>query len=487
MDKKDRTLQQYYTDCNYITSYMMKLLDVKKNESIIEPCAGEGAFIKKIIDLDFDNDISAIEIDKKSIDFLKHNYKNINLFHKDFLNFNEKKADKIIGNPPYGAIQSVEKKKELKKTFKGFYVKETYTLFILHSLNLLKENGRLVFIVPDTFMNLHMHKKFRNYILNQFLIESITLFSSKFFPGVNFGYAGLAIISIKKTNIAKKNIKFPVFGKINNKNDFLNITADPDHYLIDYLTYEDCIYNESFYLTKEKWMKSLFVKNHITINNVGKVVTGFYSGDDKNNLKRDSKNLKYANRYSEINNNYICKNNKIDLDGIDDSKCYVSIVKGGNIRFNKPDLWYMNWSRQAVSNYKISEKSRFQNSEFYFKQGLAIPMISSKRITCSLINQRLFDQSIVGVFLYEKFDYLLLYFLGFFNSKLCNKLIRTINSSTNNSANYIKKIPIIIPEKKELKLINKEVSRLLELSFEKVISDNDLHLLDKLFYKIYCQ
>lgn len=33
-------------------------------------------------------------------------------------------------------------------------VKETYTLFLLRCIQLLNDGGRLVFIIPDTFMNI---------------------------------------------------------------------------------------------------------------------------------------------------------------------------------------------------------------------------------------------------------------------------------------------------------------------------------------------
>ncbi|KKT18839.1 MAG: hypothetical protein UW03_C0029G0001, partial [Candidatus Peregrinibacteria bacterium GW2011_GWA2_43_8] len=66
-------------------------------------------------------------------------------------------------------------------------------------------------------------------------------------------------------------------------------------------------------------------------------------------------------------------------------------------------------------------------------------MISSSQITAALIENRLFDQSIVGLFSKDKG--LIFVLLAFFNSPTCNKLIRTINPSANNPANYIKKIP----------------------------------------------
>ena len=54
------------------------------------------------------------------------------------------------------------------------------------------------------------------------------------------------------------------------------------------------------------------------------------------------------------------------------------------------------------------------------------------------------------------------YLLAFFNSPTCNKLIRTINPSANNPANYIKKIPFIAPTQGQKKIIDSTVQSILE-------------------------
>ena len=87
-------------------------------------------------------------------------------------------------------------------------------------------------------------------------------------------------------------------------------------------------------------------------------------------------------------------------------------------------------------------------------------MISSSSITASLIENKLFDQSIVGIFPKDKS--LTFYLLAFFNSPTCNKLIRTINPSANNPANYIKKIPFVLPTSEELKHIDNTVREIID-------------------------
>ncbi len=61
------------------------------------------------------------------------------------------KFTKILGNPPYGGWQEYERRTELKRKYPGFYIRETYTIFLLRCLKLLAEKGRLVFIIPETF------------------------------------------------------------------------------------------------------------------------------------------------------------------------------------------------------------------------------------------------------------------------------------------------------------------------------------------------
>lgn len=190
-------------------------------------------------------------------------------------------------------------------------------------------------------------------------------------------------------------------------------------------------------------------------------VTGFYSGNDKEFLKVRSKDIRNSKEYDIVNLDKVefeCDSKLVN--GILNEKKYVPIVKGGNTKYYKPDNWFMRWSKEDVHFYKSDKKARYQNSSFYFNKGIAVPMVSSNSITGSLIENRLFDQSIVGIF--PKDSTLIYYLLAFFNSPTCNNLIRTINPSANNSSNYIKKIPVILPKDNILKIINQNIQRILD-------------------------
>ena len=110
-------------------------------------------------------------------------------------------------------------------------------------------------------------------------------------------------------------------------------------------------------------------------------------------------------------------------------------------------------------------------------------MIRSNKLTAALIDGRLFDQSIVGVFPHQ--ENLTNYLLAFFNSSVCTQLISAINPSANNSANYIKKIPFITPSNEQLDAVNNIVSLLIKAINENEDTTYYENKLDSIFAEIY--
>ena len=337
-----------------------------------------------------------------------------------------------------------------------------------------------------------MHEGLRRKILSDYTIESIAMFPSKFFPNVNFGYAGLSIIAITNEK-ADKTHHFPIYNGFKNQSELPDLlTEKKKKYEVCQLSYQQINKNPSaaFFLSSEKWISSVIASKAETVGDLCSVVTGFYSGNDAKHLKRSATVTRGRKKYTTINVDEICKDDlstNPPLSGIKGKACWVPIVKGGNKRFYKPSEWFMDWSKNALHEYRVAnkKKARFQNSQYYFQHGIAVPMVSASSITASLIDGRLFDQSIVGIFPHAEYKNLTYYILGFFNSRVCNKLIRTINASTNNSANYIKKIPLIIPSQKVVNMVSREVERLIGLASNSNIHETQLEEINKRFNMIY--
>lgn len=474
----EEVYRSYYTKSDPIIRYMTQKLSVESGMRIFEPCAGDGVFIDALNSKIPKLSIDIYELNPKAVELLRNKYKsnnNIRIILGDTLTSQElilfSKAngiyDRIIANPPYGGWLDYEKRKNLKKLYPLLYVKETYTLFLYRCVQLLRDKGILTFIIPDTFLNLHMHIKLRKYLLKNTVIKEICLFPSSFFPGVNFGYSNLCIITLQKCIKENDclNNEFRVITGLKNVGELGDLgEAIKNHHRVFLFKQGDVYQNidHALFISKDPKI-TYFINNcSIRIGDIANCVTGFYSGNDKKYLHPISEKVKNARKYKVVDkslvcNDYIYKENI--LEGIKGNKLFIPIVKGGGIKYFKPDMWYMNWSAKTVKDYKNNKKARFQNVKYYFKYGIGIPMISSSQITAALIENKLFDQSIVGIFPKDKkWAY---YLLAFFNSPTCNKLIRTINPSANNPANYIKKIPFISPSNTDLKKINKIIEEII--------------------------
>ena len=488
----EKIYQQYYTKSNEIVSYMLNKLAIQENSIVLEPCAGDGVFIDALLQKGNSIKVEAFELDMNEANKLKNKYhskENVYIVNEDTLLYHdflsskkEKKYDFIIANPPYGAWQDYDKRDTLKKIYPNLYIKETYTTFLYLCISLLNEGGRLVFITPDTYLNLHMHTFLRKYILQNTSIEEISIFNSSFFPGVNFGYSKLAIITLVKN----KNI----ITNLNNKIKIMTGFKEPADLLksnnakITYIDQNNIIQNENhaFIYSDDEYLNELLKFPSIRIGDIADCVTGIYTGDDRKFIKVKDHSVKNSKNYEIIADKELCINMVPSLNGYD-KELFIPIIKGGNTRYLKNDFWYINWSKESVRFYKTNRKSRFQNSQFYFKQGLAVPMVSSNSVTASLINNRIIDQSIVGIFPKNK-EYIL-YLLAFFNTSICTKLLRSINPSANNSANYIKKLPIIIPDYNTIVHINTLVEIILSLKNTDVNYTNIQNELDNIFNVIF--
>jgi phospholipid N-methyltransferase len=474
MTQDARKYQAFYTKSIPIVDYMVGKLSLKQGDKIFEPCGGDGVFVEAILDRNKNADIDVCELNDVAFNTLRNKFYDFStanirqcdtlldndlIFHSHFGGI----YDKIIANPPYGAWQDYDKRNKLRKIFPDIYAKETYTLFLYRCIELLKEGGILSFIIPDTFLNLHTHKSIRKHILTKTKILELVLFPSSFFPGVNFGYANLSIITLQKCDDKKRclNNSFKIVNGFTNveqltdtKNNKLN-----ELYLVQENVFENP--DHAFFIANNSIILDAIHTIKLKISDIAHCVTGFYSGDDKRFLQVVSPDLKNGKNYDLVDPDTINREykNRFDiLNGIEGEKYFLPIVKGGNTKYLKPEGWFMNWSKEAVHHYRTDKKARFQNSQYYFKFGIGVPMISSSSITASLIENKLFDQSIVGIF--PKDEKLTYYLLAFFNSPTCNQLIRTINPSANNPANYIKKIPFIMPDEKALKDVTNKTGQI---------------------------
>lgn len=90
--------------------------------------------------------------------------------------------DIVVGNPPYGMDVREYAKTYLKLCFSTFVGRgESYTAFIEQGVRLLKLEGLIGYIVPDTYLNLGFTESLRKFLLKSTKIKEIVLLSPNVF------------------------------------------------------------------------------------------------------------------------------------------------------------------------------------------------------------------------------------------------------------------------------------------------------------------
>lgn len=165
----------YYTP-DFIVKDMIKDFDKNlSNKTFLDPCCGSGNFILEAIRkgfkpenvFGFDTDKNAIEITKKRI-FEQTGYVSKNIVVANFLEESIKEKnhfDYIFTNPPWGKKISKEEKQKFGTFFNVGKSTDTSSLFFFACLSLLKKDGKLGFLLPDSVFNISVFEDVRKKVL----------------------------------------------------------------------------------------------------------------------------------------------------------------------------------------------------------------------------------------------------------------------------------------------------------------------------------
>lgn len=201
-----RQLGQFYTP-PALARRLVADLPLTPQSTVLEPSAGDGAFVLPLIERFMSlhegvepdrlrrvltENVFAIEINRDAHASLLaaverrwgelpagHNLLCGDFFVTDFegppaghfLFADHKRFDLIIGNPPFGGTINPRIQDQLDGRYgerDGLKIKkETYSFFIVRSVELLRPRGRLRFICSDTFLTIPTMKGLREFLLNR--------------------------------------------------------------------------------------------------------------------------------------------------------------------------------------------------------------------------------------------------------------------------------------------------------------------------------
>ncbi len=125
--------------------------------------------------------------------------------------------DAIVGNPPYKILGKEETVNEVAvylkaKYFSFQYKADLYHLFIEKAIKLLKSDGKMGYITPNTWYTLQFTKNLREFVLEKSNLEELLIFNHKVFNAAN---VDTSITILNKTSLSKRNnnVKVKVFDK----------------------------------------------------------------------------------------------------------------------------------------------------------------------------------------------------------------------------------------------------------------------------------
>jgi hypothetical protein len=346
-----------------------------------------------------------------------------------FLKLITQKYDVAAANPPYtdSGDFGPDLKKFIEANFKKPYKFNTnlYATFIKRCFELTNEKGKVAMVHPPTFMYIKTFEDVRKYMLEKSHIDIFVEWGylGMFHPSARVD-AAMYILDkeVKKTDTTFIKLNHIYEGKRyegfvdaydslveNNKHSNIYNIPQPKLKIIKSYPFIYWISDEF----REKFKDQ-------TVEKIGAAKPGLQTG----------LNERFLRFWWEIDKeNFLVEQS--------DNKKWVSYAKGGDFNKWAGNLWLkVNWQNDGNEIKSIvgpngRQKSRPQNSQYYFKEGITYSASGSRGGTSFRIlpQNSMFDVGGASIFVNEGQSSL--YAIALFNSILSNYILDCLNPSAN--------------------------------------------------------
>ena len=227
----------------------------------------------------FDCDKTAVRIARLNI-LIKFKNKKFspNIFYKNTLfdignddlfsfcnNKTLKNFDVIATNPPWGAYFSKLERNKLKSFYPEITSFESFSYFILKSLELIRPNGSISLLLPESILNVRAHKDIRELILKTARVKKI-IYLERIFKNVFTPVIRLDLV---------KNIK------TNKQTSIYNVNKKYKVNQIKWMTNLDFIFDINTDSFDTKIIDKIYQTEHVTLKNKASWALGIVTGNNK--------------------------------------------------------------------------------------------------------------------------------------------------------------------------------------------------------------
>lgn len=452
---------------------IIKNAKFSKNSTILEPSFGRGSFIFAAIEkllplygnmaimdkLDniFKYNLYGIELDKNLYrEFFQeikarynyepkfHNFVNCDFFLYD----TDIKFDFIIGNPPFGGTINYKYQDSLDNKLGTRYgikiKKETYSFFLVKSVEMLKNNGRLYFICSDSFLTINTMKGLRNLLMENghTVVHDLKYFSEE----TNYGMVVINFLNGKKNEKVKINEKLIDYSDIKKTPNFSwKVNKEFSKYFSDTFVGKYLLCSSGMTVGKnelfirdikdgkieENYKISIFDKKITLANEIKKARLNKISSAKKLEIMEKEKS---GDTEKAIKTDKLVSPKIIDIPHND----YKFYNKANYKTFYCPPKYVVYWKNngEAVYAYKNSGSWYLHGvggKKFFEKEGLTWALIAKRIYVKYLPEGYILDSGApVGILKNGVKKDELYFLIGWLSTDLCNLILKNIINHTQN-------------------------------------------------------
>lgn len=374
------------------------------------------------------------------------------------------KYDIVVTNPPYMGSSGMD------KTLSDFAKKEypqsksdLFAMFIEQCEYLLGKHGYCSMITQQAWMFLSSFEKLRNYLVNNSTIINMANLGSRAFEEIGGEVVQTTTFVIRKNHLLNYNGTYVRLVDYKSqeakKNAYLNASNDDLSDIVFKMSQNN--FQKIPGMPIAYWASDALIKDFeigTPISEYTEPKVGLQTGD----------NNRFLRLWWEVDFNKI----KFDATSLEDArlsrKKWFPYNKGGSFR-----RWYgnydyiVNWENdgEEIRNFCDSKgkvRSRPQNTNYYFKESITWPLITSGGLS---VRYREYGSihDVSGMSAFSNKTENIFYCLGILNSPIGNNILKLLNPTINSQVGDFEKIPIIYDDKVKSLTIDK-VKKCINLS-----------------------
>lgn len=286
----------YYTPkeiVEFLVSWVMNQETI--TSSILEPSAGDGAFIDGLLMNDFNGEVIAIELIEEEANKIAKKIEgrlNFNILNMDFYDYYEEvrnqsylEFDAVIGNPPYIRYQYLTDDQRnyqgdilLNNGLEPNKLINAWVAFVVASIELLKSGGHIALVLPTDLLQVGYAKQLRKFLFNNLSMMTIVTFQELVFEGIQQDVV-LLLGEKREDKYKASNEHFLRILHVDSINELTNeLLKEP------YMAYEEYESDKwtKFYLNREdrEFYEGLYSEKTVRATDFAKIEVGVTTGNN---------------------------------------------------------------------------------------------------------------------------------------------------------------------------------------------------------------